>query len=46
MKFADIYTVSELVKKFNERSEPLDSGFKLGLEDLDAIFTLNFLEVD
>jgi hypothetical protein len=46
MELADIYAVSELVEKFDERSEPLDSGFDFGLEDLDAIFALNFLEVD
>jgi hypothetical protein len=46
MKFADVYAVSELVEKFDERSKPLDGGFDLGLEDLDAIFALDFLEVD
>jgi hypothetical protein len=46
MELADVYAVSELVEKFDERSEPLDSGFDFGLEDLDAIFALNFLKVD
>jgi hypothetical protein len=46
MKLADVYAVSELVEKFDERSKPLDGGFDFGLEDLDAIFALNFLEVD
>jgi hypothetical protein len=46
MELADVYAVSKLVEKFDERSEPLDSGFDFGLEDLDAIFALNFLEVD
>jgi hypothetical protein len=46
MKFADVYTISKLVKKSDERSKPLDGGFDFGLEDLDAIFALDFLEVD
>jgi hypothetical protein len=46
MELADVYAVSELVEEFDERSKPLDSGFDFGLEDLDAIFALNFLEVD
>jgi hypothetical protein len=46
VKFADIYVVSKLVEKFNKESEPLNSGFDFKLEDLDAVFTLNFLKVD
>jgi hypothetical protein len=46
MEFTDIYAVRKLVKEFDEESEPLDSGLNFGLEDLDAIFTLDFLEVD
>jgi hypothetical protein len=46
MELADVYAVSELVKKFDERCKLLDSGFDFGLEDLDTIFALNFLEVD
>jgi hypothetical protein len=30
MKFADVYAISILVKEFNKRSEPLDSGSDLG----------------
>jgi hypothetical protein len=46
VEFANVYAIGELVEKFDERSEPLDSGFDFGLEDLDAVFALNFLEVD
>jgi hypothetical protein len=46
MKLANVYAVSELVEKFDERSKPLDGGFDLGLEDLGTIFALYFLEVD
>jgi hypothetical protein len=46
VEFANVHVIGELVEKFDERSEPLDSGFEFGLEDLDAVFDLNFLEVD
>jgi hypothetical protein len=46
VKFADGYVVSELVKEFNKRSKPLDSGFDFELKDLNTVFTLNFLEVN
>jgi hypothetical protein len=46
MKFADIYAFSELVKEFDEGGKPLDGGFDFGLEDLDVVFALNFLEVN
>jgi hypothetical protein len=46
VKLADVYVVSDLVEKFDERSKPFDGGFDFGLEDLDAVFALDFLEVD
>jgi hypothetical protein len=46
VEFADVYTIGELVEKFNEKSEPFDSSSDFELEDLDTIFTLDFLEVD
>jgi hypothetical protein len=46
MKFTNIYSVSKLVEKLNKRSELFDSGLDFRLEDLDAIFALNFLEVN
>jgi hypothetical protein len=46
MEFADVYSVSKLVKKFDKRSKPLDSSFDFGLEDLDTVFALDFLKVD
>jgi hypothetical protein len=46
MEFADVYSVSKLVEKFDKRSKPLDSGFDFGLEDLDTVFALDFLKVD
>jgi hypothetical protein len=46
VKLADVYVVSNLVKKFDERSKPFDGGFDFGLKDLDAVFALDFLEVD
>jgi hypothetical protein len=46
VELADVHAIGELVEKFDKGSEPLDSGFDFRLEDLDAIFALNFLEVD
>jgi hypothetical protein len=46
VELAYVHTVGELVEKFDERGKPLDSGFDFGLKDLDAIFALNFLEVN
>jgi hypothetical protein len=46
VELAYIYAVGELVEKFDKRSEPLDSGFDFRLENLDAVFALNFLEVN
>jgi hypothetical protein len=46
VEFANVYAIGELVEKFDKRSEPLNSGFDFELEDLDAVFDLNFLEVD
>jgi hypothetical protein len=46
MKLADVYTVSKLVEKFDEGSKPFDGSSNFGLKDLDAIFALDFLEVD
>jgi hypothetical protein len=46
IKFANVYIISKLVKEFDKESEPFDSGSNCGLEDLDAIFTLDFLEVN
>jgi hypothetical protein len=46
VELACVHMVRELVKEFDERSELLNSGFNLGSENLDVIFTLDFLEVN
>jgi hypothetical protein len=46
VELTDVYAVSELVEEFDKRCEPLDSGFDFRLEDLDAVFALDFLEVN
>jgi hypothetical protein len=46
VELAYVHAIGELIEKFDEGSKPLDSGFDFWLEDLDAVFALNFLEVD
>jgi hypothetical protein len=46
VEFTDVHAVRELVEKLNEGGKLLDGGFDFGLEDLDAVFILHFLEVN
>jgi hypothetical protein len=46
VKLANVHAIGELVEKFNERGELFDSSSDFELEDLDTIFTLDFLEVN
>jgi hypothetical protein len=46
VEFTDVYAVKKLVEKFDKRCKLLDSGSDFRLEDFDAIFALDFLEVD